>query len=274
VAQATKLLLAFIVRRSISTYLRRPNQSELKKMMERNAERGFPGCMGSMDCTHWEGHQCPTGMAGAYQSRKGSRGVVVEAVCDEDLWIWHMFVDAPGSLNGINVLNQSPLYLDVTAGRWPPRGVTFTGNGITHTLPYYLVYGIYPRYAFLLSPQPLPMTDEAKSFNRPQEATCKDVERLFGALTKRFHIVLHPGRYRSVKQLITTYKAACILYNMCVVVRLRVLQERLLPTRGVMMGTTVGRTMVALLPPGDLRLAAAAPPGRPTLSVLLTRPPH
>jgi len=55
-------------------------------------------------------------MNGAYQSRKGSRGVVVEAVCDEDLWIWHLFVLAPGSLNDINVLNQSPLYLDVTAG--------------------------------------------------------------------------------------------------------------------------------------------------------------
>jgi len=53
--------------------------------MERNADRGFPGFMGSPDCTHWEWHQCPTGMAGAYQSWKGSRGVVVEALYDEDL---------------------------------------------------------------------------------------------------------------------------------------------------------------------------------------------
>jgi len=87
VAQATNLLLEFIVRRWETTYRRRPNQSELKKRMKRNAERGFPGCMGSLDCTHWEWHQCPMGMAGAYKSRKGSRGVVVEAVCDEDLWI-------------------------------------------------------------------------------------------------------------------------------------------------------------------------------------------
>jgi len=54
----------------------------------------------------------------------------------------------------------------------------------------------------------------------------------------------------------------------------RVLQARLLPTPGVMMGTMVGRSLVTLLPPGDLRLAAAAPPARPTLSVLLSRPPH
>jgi len=297
VAQATKLLLEFIVRRWETTYLRRPSQSELKKMMERSVERCVPGCIGSLDCTHWEWNQCPTGMAGAYQSRRGPRGVVVEAVGDEDLWIWHLFVGAPGSLNDINVLNESPLRLDVTAGRWPPRGVTFTVNGITRTQLHFLADGIYPRYAFIVSPHPMPTTDEAMTFNRLQVAIRKDVERLFGVLRKRFRIALHPGRYRSVKQLITTYKAVSILHNMCVESRrdiflsLRrgargtnegdggcsddeVLQARRLPPGGVLMGTTVGRTMMALLPPGDLRLAAAAPPARPTLTVLQTRPPH
>ena len=240
VAQATKLLLEFIVQRWGPTYLRRPNNLELKKMMERNAERGFPGCMGSLDCTHWEWHQCPTGMAGAYQSRKGSRGVVVEAVCDEDLWIWHLLVGAPGSLNDTNVMNQSPHYLDVTAGRWPPRDVPFSINGTTRTLPYYLVDGIYPRYAFLVSPHPMPLTDEAKTFNRLQEAIRKDVERLFGVLTKRFHIALHPGRCRSVKQLIMTYKAVCILHNMCVEARRGTFLSRRRHARGNNGGGSAG----------------------------------
>jgi len=51
-AQATKLLLEFIMRRWETTYLPCPNQLERKKMMERNAVRGFPGCMGSLDCMH------------------------------------------------------------------------------------------------------------------------------------------------------------------------------------------------------------------------------
>jgi len=42
------------------------------------------------------------------------------------------------------------------------------------------------------------------------------VERLFGVLTQRFHIALHLGRYRSVKMLVLTFKAVCILQNMCV----------------------------------------------------------
>jgi len=173
--EATKLLLEFIVQLWGSTYSRRPNQWELKKTMERNAERGFPGCMGSLDCTHGEWHQCPMGMAGAYQRRKGSRGMVVEAICDENPWIWHLLVGSRGSLNDINVLNHLPLYLDVTAGRLPPPDVPFVVNRSIRTLLYYLFYGIYPRYIFLVSPHPLPMTDEAKTFDFLQEAIRKDL---------------------------------------------------------------------------------------------------
>jgi len=89
-------------------------------------------------------------------------------------------------------------------------------NGHTRMLPFYLVDGIYPRFAFLISPDPEPSTEEQTTFDRLQAANRKDVERLFGVLMKRFHVALHPGRYRSVLQLVTTYKAICILHNMCV----------------------------------------------------------
>jgi len=143
-------------------------------------------------------------MAGAYQSRKSRRVIVVEALCDEDLLVWHLSVGALGSLNDINVMLQSPLYLEVTGGRWPPRNKTYTINGRTRTLPYNLVDGIYPRFSFLISPHPMPSTEKQKTFNRLQDAIGKDVERLFGVLMKHFQFALHPGRYRSVSQLVTT----------------------------------------------------------------------
>ena len=207
ISKSTKLLMEFIFRRWGPAYLRRPNQDELNNIMERNKERGIPGCMGSLDYCQWEWHQCLTGMAGAYHSRKGQRSVVVEAVCDVGLWMWHLFVGAPGSINNINAMQQSPLYLDVTGGRWPPRGTPFTIKGRTRTLPYYLVDVPYPRYAFLLSPHPKPSTEEQPKLSRLQEAIRKDTERLFGVLMKRFHVALHPGRYHSVSQRVTTYKA-------------------------------------------------------------------
>jgi len=158
-------------------------------------------------------------MAGAYQSRKGKRDIVEEAVCDDDLCVWHVFLGAPGSLNEINVMQQSPLYLDVTGGRWPLRNTPLTINGHACTLPFYLIDKVYPRYALLMSRHPMPSTEEQTTFHRLQKAIRKDVERLLGVLTKRFHVALHPGRYRSVSQLVTNYRAICILHDMCVVSR-------------------------------------------------------
>jgi len=240
VAKSIKLLMEFIVECWGRTYLCRPNQEELDAIMERNKEGSVPGCIGSLDCCHWEWHQCPTGMAGAYQSRKGKRGIVIEAVCDEDLWIWHLFVSAPGILNDINLMHGSPLYLEVTGGRWPPRNKSYTINGRTRTLRYYLVDGIYPRFAFLISPHPTTSTEEQTTFNRLQEAIWKDVESLFGVLVKRFHISLHPGRYRSVSQPVTTYKAICILHDMCVERRLTSLLSRRLRVEGGAGGNNTG----------------------------------
>jgi len=216
-------------------------------------------------------------MAGAYQSRKGKRGIVVEAVCEEVLWVWHLFVGAPGSLKYLNVMHQSPLYLDVTGGRWPPRNKSYIINGRTRPLPYYLDGGIYRRFFFLISPHPSPSTEEQTKLNCLQEAIRKDVELLFVVLMRRFQVALHPGRHRSVSQLVTTYKVICILHNMCVDSRLSSFLSRLrrgarafvcltlthvarqVARRVVGMDRVLGSRLPLVLPPGDLHLSAAPP---------------
>lgn len=40
----------------------------------------------------------------------------MQTVCDEELYIWHLFVGCPGSMNDLNVVKQSPLDQDSTAG--------------------------------------------------------------------------------------------------------------------------------------------------------------
>jgi len=68
---------------------------------------------------------------------------------------------------------------------------------------YFLVDGIYPRFAFFASPFPNPTTEVEMTFNRLQEALRKDVERLYAVLTARFHVALHPARYASMAQMAT-----------------------------------------------------------------------
>lgn len=150
--------------------------------------------------------------------QKGGRGrqrtIVLETVCDEDMWIWHIFAGSPGSNNDLNVLAQSPLMVRVSRRQWPPHGLDFTMNGSSFHCPYYLVDGIYPRYSLLVSPHPNPTTPQEGTFNRLQEAIRKDVECLYPVLTARFQIALRPARSTHVSTLIRTAKAIAILHNM------------------------------------------------------------
>jgi len=43
--------------------------------------------------------------------------IILEAVISQDLWIWHAFFGMPGSLNDINVLDQSLVFAALTEGR-------------------------------------------------------------------------------------------------------------------------------------------------------------
>lgn len=47
----------------------------------------------------------------------------------------------------------------------------------------------------------------------------KKVERLYGVITARFHVALHPARYGIVQQLTATAKAMANLHNMVVEAR-------------------------------------------------------
>lgn len=213
---ATRKLVEHLVDRYEATYLRRPTTSELQAILDRNEARGMPGCMGSVDCSHWQWVNCPTALAGQYQNRKGERTIVMETVCDEDLYIWHFYIGCPGSMNDLNVLYTSPLYHSITSGQWPPSCHPYKINGRTRRLLYYLADGIYPSYPFLVRPISSPQTEQQRVFNRLQEALRKDVERLYAVLTGKFKVLLHPCRYGTVSQMIMTGKAVAILHNMAI----------------------------------------------------------
>jgi hypothetical protein len=56
--------------------------------------------------------------------------IILEVVASHDRWIWHAFFRVTDSNNDINVLNQSPLFIDVIRGRTPK--ISFTVNDRAH----------------------------------------------------------------------------------------------------------------------------------------------
>ncbi|CAN7124837.1 unnamed protein product [Brassica rapa subsp. narinosa] len=73
-----------------------------------------------------------------------------------DLWIWHAFFGAPGTMNDLNILDRSPVFDDIINGIAPQ--VNFYVNGNPYHYAYYLTDGIYPKWATFIQSIRLPQT--------------------------------------------------------------------------------------------------------------------
>ena len=79
-----------------SEYMRIPNRADVARILEDSEERGWPGCLGSLDCTTWEWKNCPVSHVGQYMGKTHEATLVMEALCSHDGWIWHSLCGMPG----------------------------------------------------------------------------------------------------------------------------------------------------------------------------------
>ncbi|GJR37504.1 ALP1-like protein [Tanacetum coccineum] len=142
-------------------FLRKPTVTDVEKLYLHHEEKhGFPGMLGSLDCTDWEWFCCPYAFKAQYVRRVHGPNpfILLKAVASQDLWICHAFFDIP-----------------------------FVANDVTYPSGYYLVDGIYPELAPLVKTIPEPADDDHKRilYKQKQESARKDVERAFGVLKKK-----------------------------------------------------------------------------------------
>lgn len=96
----TKKFCKSVVEIFESEYLREPTRDDIERQLEASAARGFPGCIGSLDCMHWAWEMCPTALKGQLSGKEGKPTVVLEVVADQRMWISHFFFGCAGSNNG------------------------------------------------------------------------------------------------------------------------------------------------------------------------------
>nr|XP_043633533.1 protein ALP1-like [Erigeron canadensis] len=197
-------------------YLRRPTSHDVARLYEAHERRHkIPGMLGSLDCTHFVWRNCPKALKGQY--KRGDHPyptVTLEAVASQDLWIWHAFFGPPGSLNDINVLMQSTLYMRERNSTAPDS--SFTVNDCRYKRGYYLTDGIYPRWATHVKVMPYPTETNDKKFKKVQESARKDVERAFGVLKGKWGILNRPLRAMTVDKITNIVHACIILHNMII----------------------------------------------------------
>ena len=195
-------------------YLRTPGPNDITRILRRAEARGFPGMIGSLDCMHWAWKNCPTGWKGMFTGHKKVPSMILEAVATDDLWVWHAFFGVPGSLNDINVLKQSYLFTELANGL--STDVSYKVGNIEHKTGYDLVDGIYPKLRTLMQGYRVPSNDKEMYFIEKVASYRKDIERTFGVLQARFHILRNPTRFHDARVLSEIMYACIIIHNMIV----------------------------------------------------------
>ena len=93
-------------------YLPPINNHMAKALCNMHEGIGWPGLLGSLDCSHWNWAKCPKSLQGEH--KKGSKEmptVVYECACDYQLHIWHCHFALPGACNDLNVRSLHLLQL-------------------------------------------------------------------------------------------------------------------------------------------------------------------
>ena len=154
-----------------------PTDSEAQDECSVNEKRGFPGCIGSIDCQNWTWGMCPVSHHGHYTGKDKRPTVKLEAICTHDLYVWHAFFGQPGSCNDITTLNHSPFLKDIVRKKFDPK-ITYIMNDVVDKRWYLLADGIYPKWSIFAKNVSCPMNTSESYYATRQDSCRKDVKRL------------------------------------------------------------------------------------------------
>ena len=192
-----------------------PSDEEAKKICQEHEEQhGFKGMLGSLDCLHWEWHQCMLIDKYAYCGKSGKPSIVLEAICKRNLKFLYFNFGAPGVQNDLAIIRSSPILRYVAQDKWPR--VSYNVAGLERTQPYVLCDGIYPKWNLLVLAFAKPIGAEEEFFTQRQESCRKDIERAFGVMRKRFNALRSPCVKKNKDKIVQMMNTMLSIHNLIV----------------------------------------------------------
>jgi Plant transposon protein len=204
-------------------YLRRMSKSDAMRVSAMHyQEFGVRGCLGAIDCMHVIWKNCPTAWQGQYEGKEGSSTIILEAVADYSTWIWHNRFGFPGTMNDVNVWDQSSLLRAFVDGTFTKLiDFPFRIGNKTFNRLWVLADGIYPELSRFVKTISVPLSKLHRQYSAWQEACRKAVERAFGIMQRKFQILTRPIELFHEDDIRNVVNTCIILHNMMVEVRLR-----------------------------------------------------
>jgi hypothetical protein len=201
-------------------FLRLPTSQDLKNIVELHKEvHNIDGMFGSLDCIHTVWKNCPVAWQGSYMGAKHVPTIVLEALCDYNMFFWHVSYGYAGTLNDKTILDLSPFLESLVNGSFielEKNVVPFLIGEEIFDKAFILCDGIYPPYSRFVKGIKEPIHDDEKKFTEWQESSRKDIERAFGVLQCKFQYLARPFRELDLKQIGDRVATCLLLHNMCV----------------------------------------------------------
>jgi len=208
-------------------FIKQPTTSELRSIMQAYALVGFPGCVGSIDCTHIRWWNCPSKHRNSCHGKEGYRLLGFQVIVDNTKRILHVSKGYFGSLNDQNICDIDPIIYNDNGGivnlardrRFLYNDVKFDlydsdGNVDRIVGAYYISDGGYPPISVFISPTNRRFDKAAVYWSEFLESVRKDVECTFGILKSRFRGLMYGLRLRSQVLMEAAVHTCCILHNM------------------------------------------------------------
>lgn len=199
-------------------YLRKMTRADAKKANELHEEHHHvSGMVGSLDCMHILWRCCPKAWAGQFSGKEGAPTIVLEAACDYNLWIWHAAFGFPGSMNDINIWDQSSLLKSFLDGSFSSEvDFQYEIGGCVFNKLYFLTDGIYPLLSRFVKTIDEAVGPRLQRYAVWQESARKDIERCFGVLQRKFHILVKPVEMWKTHDIANMTHACIVLHNMMI----------------------------------------------------------
>ena len=191
-----------------------------KRVVGEYTARGFPGCIGSIDCVHIGWDRCPTQYTNVYTGMEGFHSIAYEVICTSRKFIQSVTVGHPGTRNDKHIVRTDDNVLELLYGNgwlnsknWQccgPEGQTRTFRGV-----YLICNRGYHCWPCLISPYKnnVPGSPTMR-WSKNLESVRKDIENVFGILKVRFKFLKNFNSLHKQRDINAAFVTCCMLHNM------------------------------------------------------------
>jgi Plant transposon protein len=198
-------------------YVKVPEGDNLARVMEVYRKLGFPGGLGSMDCTRLKWGMCPVQIRQSATGKEGFPTLVFQVIVDHSRFIHYCSNYFLGGMNDINTVLNDPYPRSVISGclkeisfqLYDQNGELFNCRGA-----YLITDGGYPEFAVFIDPDHKRMSRNVVLWSEWLESVRKDIECTFGILKQRFRFLRDSVVYHNPETIQDAMKTCCCLHNM------------------------------------------------------------